>query len=208
MKNYRESFKKLIEEIKSNKKIDLLELEFNSEIDINRVLELNNNPKFPNLPKDIYEFYSNIGNSLKIYWSCNIVKNGIKPFENDESDTVYGKINILPLENFGIKNPKVNSKKYYKNFDKDELTDIPQFRLIEEWSDVVNIGFIINKKTNRVVDELYYLDSNSDGFGFPSINFKNYIDAIIKYKGFSGWQHSFLFKNLERENYYLKNIFK
>ncbi|BDS14232.1 hypothetical protein [Aureispira anguillae] len=207
MREYRSKFEGLISELKNNSKINLLEGFVGEKRSVQAIREEQERLNLPILPPSYLEFYAAVGSGIKISWECNLLKNNIARFECDQRNAISGVIDILPFPNLGISHPKVNSKCYYRHFEAEELEDIPFFRLIETWNNVVNIGWLIDREKNEIEDELYYLANNSDGFGFPSLSLNHYLDTLLKYRGFSNWQYPFLMKNTEKIEHYIKQIF-
>lgn len=208
MDSYRAKFEALLATFEKNPAIELTKKQFGSVISIEALKASSSAKNFPQVPAVFYEFYASIGGSLQLSWTCDLIQQGIPLFEDSDTE-LKGEIHILPFQNLAEKEPKVNSKKYYRHFEEEELEDVPYFRLIERWNDVINVGFLIDSTTNVIEDELYYLDADSDGFGFLSIPLQDYLDALLLCKGFSGWQYNYFIggANRDRMDHYLNVIF-
>lgn len=196
------------QQLQANPILEVKQLHIPEAISIEATQQLCKGTNFPRLPEEVLAVYAQLGGgNLQISWECNLKKAGIEPYEQEELKKVKGSIHLQPIGSLNQLHPKVNKKKHYPYFQEEELEDVPYFRIIEAWNDVVNIGFLIDPKDNSIENELYYTKEGGDGFNLPSIDFQTYIHQLFYYKGFSDWQYSYLMEQTERLNYYIDKIF-
>ncbi|MGH1338142.1 MAG: hypothetical protein ACRBFS_18615 [Aureispira sp.] len=198
----------LSQQLQTNPMVEVTELVLPPPLSLETLQQLCTASNFPTLPQDIQNTYAQLGGGhIHITWQCSLEKAGIEPYQQEEITQVQGQITLSSITTLGQTNPKVNKKKHYPNFEAEELVDIPYFRIIEAWNDVVNVGFLIDEASNSIENELYYTLYNADGFHLPSINFQTYLQQLFYYKGLSDWQHPYLLEQTERLDYYINKIF-
>lgn len=159
--------------------------------------------------KDIIDMYSEM-TSCKIEWQCDLsIHDHIKKFSPDD-EMVSGYIEIRPIEKFLAYDDRLNANWWVEHLEEDEATDLKKFRYLDFNDDYTRVGFIINEK-EAIEDELFMLHQNAEGFYPAGMDFNKYFDAIIKYKGFQGFQYNMFFPdtdNAKRMSFYLEQLFK
>lgn len=198
----------LSQQLQANPLVEVKELVLPEALSIEATQQLCEGANFPSLPEEVVAIYAQLGGGeVNISWQCDLEKAGIEPYEQEEITQVEGAIHLQPISSLNQLHPKVNKKKYYPDFEEEELEDVPYFRIIEAWDDVINVGFLIDPATNCIENELYYTKNGGDGFNLPSVNFQSYIHQLFYYKGFSDWQYPYLMQQTTRLNYYIDKIF-
>lgn len=199
----------LSQQLKATPYVEVVEMIVPESISLKKLKKLHQSQKLPTLPEEVLDTYAQLGGGgVQISWKCSLKKAGIEPYEQEDLNKVRGQINVQPLVSLGKQHSKANNTKHYASFTEEELEDVPHFRLIEAWDDVVNVGFLIDAEKYSIDNELYYVVEGAEGFSFPSINFQAYLQQLFHYKGFSDWQHPYLMEQTDRLDYYIDKIFK
>lgn len=198
----------LSHQLQVNPMVEVQQLVIPEALSIEATQQLCKEANFPSLPEEVVAIYAQLGGgAVQIEWKCDLEKAGIEPFQEEEITQVEGAIHLQSISSLNQLHPKVNKKKNYPDFGAEELEDVPYFRIIEAWNDVINLGFLIDPTTNCIENELYYTLRGEEGFSLPSVNFQSYIHQLFYYKGFSDWQYPYLMQQTTRLNYYIDKIF-
>jgi hypothetical protein len=160
------------------------------------------------LSKNLSDFY-HIMSSCKIEWLCDLEKHTeIKKYVSEDA-VINGNIYVRPVEDMLRFDKKLEADWWTRNLDETEKQDLRDFRYFDFNDDYIRVGFIIqDAKINE--DEMYFIVQESTGFSPSGINFEQYLEKIILYKGFEGWQYNMYFpmtENNKRMQFYVDQIF-
>ncbi|WP_160170103.1 hypothetical protein [Aquimarina megaterium] len=155
----------------------------------------------------IHEFYDSIS-SVKIRWECDLnAHSEIQKYDkNDEQ--LYGEININTLGKMVLFDSALDNEYWTANFEKDGWEDLKQFRVFEKHDEYRKVGFLI--ENNFIDTNLYSLEKGATGFSTFPLNFEEYLDKLIEFKGFLGWRYNIIDtkgEDYKRMIYYLNQIF-
>lgn len=206
--NYKIEIENLIKELNQNKYIEVVDCLLGDPAEEEMINMLLNMYGIKEIPKELMEIYMTVG-IFEIYWKCDLTKVDFKPFLNDDDDEVTGKIKIHPVENLLMLDDRLNSEVFTGDFTKDEKEDIKNFRVFDYNDDYTTFGLFVEE--DKVKNELYYIQQNSDGFSKSEMNLENYFNQMIKNKGIIGWQYNMIHSKTQaskRMNYYIEEIFK
>jgi hypothetical protein len=156
----------------------------------------------------ILEFYHSMS-SCHIEWECNLAKHP-EIIKMDQLDTsVNGQINIFSIEKMLEFDKKLSTDIWNRNMSEEERSDLANFRYFDMNDDYTRVGFII--KNNYIhIAPLYFIAQQSEGFVNTGLSFQEYINLMLKYKGYQGWQYNHFFTgsaNNKRMLYYLDQLF-
>jgi len=160
------------------------------------------------LSKKLFDFY-HVMNSCKIEWSCDLnLRSNIKRYTSDDT-IINGQIYIRPIEQMLVFDKKLEASWWMDNLHDEEKKDLRNFRYFDFNDDYIRVGFIIDEK-KIIDDKMYFIVQESSGFSPTGLSFEQYLDKIIEYKGFQGWQYNYFFQNTEnykRMMFYLDQLF-
>jgi hypothetical protein len=142
-----------------------------------------------------------------IEWSCDLKKQGLKLYDPGD-ELISGKIHIRPIEAMLQFDPKLTASLWTSGLDDDEKEDLYRFRNFDFNEDYLRTGFLINSQ-NELSEQLYFLAHESSGFCPVDLSFAEYLDKMLEYKGFLGWQYNHLFPmndNHQRMMFYLEQL--
>lgn len=208
--NYRTIFLSLLESLKENKYIDVLNDRVREPIDETFLDFVLSKADF-RVSDHFLEFYRNM-NGAKITWSCDLNRhNDInKCAEYDQSIT--GRIDILSLQDMIKFDSKIDSSIWTESMEMEEKADLYRFRYFDHNDDSILVGFIA-EEGELSNQEIVYLEQGSDGFCLvDDISFDEYIQAMLSVKGFQGWQYALFYKEgvvdlIDKMKFYLRQLF-
>lgn len=206
--NYKSKIDTLVIALEGNDQIQIVNIRIGDGAQpdlLNTVMEYH----YVKVFKDILDMYGEMS-YCKIEWQCDLsIHDHIKKFSPDD-EMVSGYIEIRPIEKFLAYDDRLNANWWVEHLEEDEALDLKKFRYLDFNDDYARVGFIINEK-EAIEDELFMLHQNAEGFYPAGMDFNKYFDAIIKYKGFQGFQYNMFFPdtdNSKRMSFYLEQLFK
>jgi hypothetical protein len=205
--NFRNALVELLETLNSNNSIEVQKDHIGVPV-YKEIYETVTKHHQVTLSKKLFDFYHSMS-SCRIEWSCDLNNNNnIKKYSPDDT-TINGEIHIRSIGEMLDFDKKLEADWWISNLSDEERSDLYNFRYFDFNDDYIRVGFIINEK--RILEEkLYFITQNSTGFIAADLSFDQYLEKIIEYKGFQGWQYNYFFQDSEtykRMMFYLERLF-
>ncbi len=203
---FNEKLEKFINELQNNEFIKIKECEVKQfdKVVYNAVMNKNKIKIF----EELNEFYKNIDSCI-ISWNVDLNQHSsIKKYSEDDTQ-INGEICIKSIKEFLTFDKKLAAPWWVKELEKEEAKNLKKFRYFDYNDDYIRVGYILNK--NIIEDDLLFINQNSTGFCPTDLVFSQYLDKILYYKGFQGWQYNHFYQmtdNYKRMMFYLNQIFK
>lgn len=159
------------------------------------------------LTEDIYELYRSISD-CNIEWTCNLGEKNVEKHMPDD-DTACGRIQIRPIDEMLVFDTKLKASWWTRALEPEERADLRRFRYFDFNDDSIRVGYILNER-NEIENQMYMLTQESTGFCPADLSLEAYLQKMIEYKGFQGWQSNYFYPHnghRERMEFYLERLF-
>lgn len=206
--SYRKAFENLLQELKSNPVIDVERAILNDSLG-DFLIQINLGYTNLKLHENLQNFYLD-NNGTEIIWRVDLDENiTVKKFDNDDS-IITGRIEIIEFQQMIYFDTELDSDSWKFYLDEREKNDLMNFRYFDYNDDNIRSGFVI--EDNFLPDDMVFLEQDSTGFCPVPLTFKKYLNAMLKLRGFQGWQQALFYKksdtkSFERMIFYLSQIF-
>lgn len=206
MRDFRATLTDLLDTLNRNPLIEVESAHLGEPVPIEKFDKLIGKKKIK-ITKEIHELYRSIS-ECNIEWTCNLEAKNVEK-HMPEDLTACGRIQIRPIEKMLEFDTKLRAPWWTRALEPEEKKDLSRFRYFDFNDDSIRVGYILNER-NEIEDQMYMLTQESTGFCPADLSFEAYLQKMIEYKGFQGWQSNHFYPHnghRERMEYYLARLF-